>query len=82
MSERQLGFSLDYFVLKEQRQAINENFEGVLIRKHEQLIKRKRGKDKDEQEDGAEFYDHHCSRCVGSVRVRGGQSKGKSQSMG
>ena len=42
-------------MLKEQRQAINENVEETLRRQHKRLIKRKRGKDKDDQEGGPTF---------------------------
>ena len=51
-SEMQLGLVIDDFVLKEQRKAVNENAKGGLIRQHTMLIKRKRGKYKDEQEVG------------------------------
>ena len=47
MSERQLGAELDDFVLKDQRQAINDNAEEKLISKHNRLIKRKIGEDKE-----------------------------------
>ena len=49
MSEIQLGGALDDFMLKEQRQAINDNVEETLIRQKKRLIKRKRGEDNDEQ---------------------------------
>ena len=39
MSERQLGAALDDFVLKEQRQAINEAVEEMLRRQQKRLIK-------------------------------------------
>ena len=55
MSKRQLGVSLDDFVLKEKRQAINENVKETLRSKHKRLIKRKRGEDKDDQEGGLTF---------------------------
>ena len=55
MSERQLGMALDYFMLEEQRQAINENVDETLRRQHKRMIKRKRRKDKDDQEVGPTF---------------------------
>ena len=55
MSEIQLGGALDDFMLKEQRQAINDNVEETLIRQNKRLIKRKRGEDNDEQEGGLTF---------------------------
>ena len=55
MSERQLGVVLYDFVLKEQRQAINDNVEETLRRQHMRLIKKNRGEDKDEQEVGPTF---------------------------
>ena len=42
-------------MLKEHRQAINENGEETFRRQHKRLIKRKRGKDKDGQEGGPTF---------------------------
>ena len=44
-----------WFVLKEQRQDINEDVKEMLRRHHERLIKRKRGKDKYNQEGGTTF---------------------------
>ena len=41
--------------MKDQRQAINENVKETLRRQNKILIKRKRGKDKDEQEGGPTF---------------------------
>ena len=55
MSGRQLGVAIDDSVLKEQRQAINGNVKETLRRQHKRLIKRKRGKDKDDQEGGTNF---------------------------
>ena len=55
ISKRQIGVALDYFVLKQQRQAINENFEETLRNQHKRLTKNKRGKDNDEQEGGPTF---------------------------
>ena len=55
MSERQIGVALDNFVLKYQRQAINENVEETLISQHKRLIKRNRGEDKYGQEGGPAF---------------------------
>ena len=55
MSKRHLGVALDYFVLKEKRQAVNDTFKEKLRRYHNRLIKRNRGKDKDEQEGGLTF---------------------------
>ena len=55
MSGRQLGVAIDDSVLKEQRQAINENVEDMPRSHHKRLIKRKRGKDKDDQEGGTNF---------------------------
>ena len=55
MSERQLGVALDYFVLKEQRQAINENFEEMPRRQNKRITKRKICEDKDDQEVGPKF---------------------------
>ena len=40
MSKRQLGAALDDFVLKEQRQAINDNVEDTLRKQHKRLIKK------------------------------------------
>ena len=51
----QIGVALDYFVLKEQMQAINENFEEPLRRQHKRMIKKKKVEDKDEQEGGPTF---------------------------
>ena len=47
--------ALDDFLLREQRQDINENFKETLRRQHKRLVKRKRGEDKDEQEGGTTF---------------------------
>ena len=47
--KRQLVVALDDFVLKEQRQDINENVEETLGMQHKRLKKSKRGKDKDDQ---------------------------------
>ena len=47
--ERELGVTLDDFVLKEQRKDINDNAEEPLRRHHKRLIKMKRGKDMDYQ---------------------------------
>ena len=55
MSERQLGVVLYDFVLKEQRQAINDNVEETLRSQHMRLIKKNRGEDKDDQEVGPTF---------------------------
>ena len=43
------------FVLKDQSQAINDNFEEKLRREHKSLIKSKRGEDMDNQEGGTTF---------------------------
>ena len=43
------------FLLKEQSQATNENVEEMLRSQNKRLIKRKRGKDMDDQEGGPEF---------------------------
>ena len=45
----------DNFVLKEQRKDINEIIKETLRRQHKTLLKRKRGKDKDDQESGKTF---------------------------
>ena len=50
MSKRQLGVVLDDFVLKEQSQAIYETVEETIRRQQKRLMKRNRGKDKEEQE--------------------------------
>ena len=42
-------------MLKDQRQAINENFEETLIRQYKRLIRRNIRKDKGEQEGGPAF---------------------------
>ena len=55
MSKRQLGVVLYDFVLKEQRQAINENVEEKLISQHKRLMKRKIVEYKDDQEGGPTF---------------------------
>ena len=55
MSERQLGVTLDDFVLKDQGQNINENVKKTLISQHKRPIKSKRGKDKDNQDVGLTF---------------------------
>ena len=68
ISERQLGVALDGFVLKEQRQAINENVKEKLIRQHKRLIKRKRGEYKDKQEVGSAFM-VNTTNAVGEVYV-------------
>ena len=47
--------ALDDFVLKEQRQAINENFGETSKRQHNRLIKINRVKDKDDQKGGLTF---------------------------
>ena len=52
MSKMQPGVALYNFVLKEQRQAINDNVEETLKSYPKRLIKGKRGKYKDEQEGG------------------------------
>ena len=47
--------ALDDFVLKEQKQDINENIEENLRSQHKRLIKMKRAKDKDEEEGRPKF---------------------------
>ena len=75
MSDRQLGVALDYFVLKEQRQAINENVEETLISHNKKLIKRSRGKDKDEQEGGLTFMINTAAAVQEMCMVEGGRAR-------
>ena len=55
MSKRQLGVALDNFMLKEQRHAINDTTNETFIRQQKSMIKSKRGKDKEDQEDRPTF---------------------------
>ena len=55
VSKRQIGVALHDFVLKEQRQSINDNSEKTLRRQHKRLIKRKTIKDKYKQKGGMTF---------------------------
>ena len=75
MSERKLGASLYDFVLKEQRQTINENVEEKLIRQHLRLIKSKRGEDKDAWEVGPTFMITTSAAVRGVCMVEGDRER-------
>ena len=55
MIKRNLGVVLDNFVLKDQRQDINDNSKEIMIKQQTRLIKSKRGKDKEEKEGRSTF---------------------------
>ena len=79
MSESQIGVTLDDFVLKEQRQAINENVEETLRRQNTRLIKSNRDEDKYDQEGGQTFIITTDAAVWGVCMVKGDRARERSE---